>query len=628
MSAWGVNLLSGSIHFTHLVFRGPTKPSAEIRFGAGLNLVYGPSNTGKSSILDAIDFMFGRTRPLKELPEHDGYEEIFLGLSFSKDGAYTLVRSIQGGNFTCFEGSHFTRPADQEGKILRPGDASKTMASFRDFILEGIDLSEKELKKNKRNEKERLTLRNLAPLLIVTEADIQRESSPYISEQYQKKTVDKSRLRLILTGIDDKALVPEEKERIVVSRQAKLQLLSEFIDENESQVSAIGDGENTRDELAAQLGQITLSLDKQRQLLAESEVQYLVAVSARSELRNSYSDLEERLVEITEMLARFSLLEEQYSTDLLRLENIREAGTLFFALPSDRCPACGAKPEFHDPNGGCDAGTEEIVAAAEGEQAKIRSLQGELVDVIETLKHEKSEVGQRLPELRGALQQATSMVVDFSPQISDQRSRFSDFMDKKVEIERNIELFENLDRLNQKYREIEQDSRTEADEDDGGVPLPTKPLHDLSKAVASLLDEWGLMDDPTVHFDKDTSDFVVNGKHRSSNGKGHRAITHAAATLGLRKVTEGKNLPHPGFVLLDSPLLAYEKPENNEDDLSGTDVNLRFLESLKAWNSTQTIILENKKSIPPEFSEGEGITRFTKSETDGRYGFFPREKTQ
>jgi len=618
--------MSGSMYFTHLVFRGPRKAPAAIEFGLGLNLVYGPSNTGKSSILDAIDFMFGRTRLLKELPEHDGYEEIFLGLNFTQDGAYTLVRSLQGGNFTCFEGTHFERPHDQEGQILRPGDPSKTMGSIRDFILERLDLSGKELKKNQKNEKERLTLRNLAPLLIVNERDIQREASPYIREQYTNKTVDKSRLRFLLTGVDDNRLIPEEKEREVISRQARLQLLSEFIEENESQISSLGDGENLRVDMEDQLTRLAQSLKKEREILSSSEAQYRQALNARREMRSNYAEAEDRLAEISEMLARFSLLEKQYSTDLMRLENVREAGTLFFALPSEICPVCSAKPEDHDPTGNCDASTEAIVAAAEGEQTKIRSLQNELRDVVETLKREELEVERQLPELQSALQQASSALSNISPQVSAQRNRFSDFLDKKSEVERNMELFENLDRLQQKQREIEQESRTEATEDDVSSPLPAKPLFDLSKCIASFLEEWGLVDNPAVHFDKDTRDFVINGKHRSSNGKGHRAITHAAATLGLLKFTEAKNLPHPGFVVLDSPLLAYEEPENKDDDLSDTDVNLCFLQSLAAWSSTQTIILENRKSVPPEFSEGERITRFTKSETQGRYGFFPLEE--
>lgn len=615
------------MHFTHLVFRGPRKAPAAIEFGLGLNLVYGPSNTGKSSILDAIDFMFGRERQLKELPEHDGYEEIFLGLNFTKDGAYTLVRSIQGGNYTCFEGTHFERPEDQDGIALKPGDPSKKMGSLRDFVLERLGLSGKELKKNQKNEKQRLTLRKLAPLLIVNERDIQREASPYIGEQRMDITVDKSRLRFLLSGVDDSKLIPEEKEHVVISRQARLQLLSEFIEESESQISDLGDGENLRGEIEGQLTLLTQSLDRERQVLSFSEAQYRSALSTRNELRFRYSEAEDRMAEISEMLARFSLLEKQYSTDLMRLENIREAGTLFFALPSEYCPVCGAKPEFHDPDRDCNASTEAIIAAAEGEQAKIRSLQKELKDVVDTLAREKVEVEKRLPEVQEALHQASVALSNISPQVSAQRSRFSEFLDKKSEVERNMELFENLDRLHQKQREIEQESRTESTEDDVNSPLPTKPLHDLSKCVALFLDEWGLVDDPTVHFDKDTGDFVINGKHRSSNGKGHRAITHAAATLGLLKFTEIKKLPHPGFVVLDSPLLAYEKPENEDDDLTGTDVNLRFLQSLAAWNSIQTIILENRKSVPPDFAEGDGITRFTKSDTQGRYGFFPLESS-
>ena len=76
-------------------------------------------------------------------------------------------------------------------------------------------------------------------------------------------------------------------------------------------------------------------------------------------------------------------------------------------------------------------------------------------------------------------------------------------------------------------------------------------------------------------------------------------------------------------MILDSPLLAYEEPDNEDDDLSGTDVNLRFLKSLASWDAVQTIILENKKSIPKEFSKGEGITEFTRLEGHGRFGFFP-----
>ena len=369
---------------------------------------------------------------------------------------------------------------------------SRTMGSVRDFVLERLSLFGKELKKNQRNEKERLTLRNLAPLLIVNERDIQREDSPYISDQYTKVTVDKSRLRFLLTGVDDGALVPEEKEREQISRQARLQLLSEFIEESESQISSLGDDENLRGELEDQLERLIQSLDGERQVLSSSEVQYRDALNARNELRADYAKAEDRLAEVSEMLARFLLLEGQYSTDLMWLENIREAGTLFFALPSENCPVCGASPDLHDRTEDCDASTAEIVAAAEGEQEKIRSLQDELKDVINTLSREKVEVERRFPDMRDALQQANIALSGISPQVSALRNRFSEFLDKKSEVERNIELFENLDRLQQKQREIVHGPRAEATEDDASSPLPTKSLADLSKCFATFMEKWGL----------------------------------------------------------------------------------------------------------------------------------------
>lgn len=620
--------MSNTMHFTHLVFQGPLKTPAKIEFGLGLNLIYGPSNTGKSSILDAIDFMFGRDSLLKELPEHDGYEEILLGIKFSEDAAYTFVRSIKGGSFTCYEGTHFESPVDQEGQVLKTKDPTKKIGAIRDFILERLELSGKELKKNKRNEKIRLTLRNLAPLLMVSEKDIQRENSPYISDQYTSATVDKSRLRFLLSGVDDRKLITEEKEKEVISRKARLQLLSEFIEESEDQISSLGEEEKLKGELQSQLERLGLSLENERGVLGSTEAQYREALSERNRQRSSLAEAQDRLSEISEMLARFALLKTQYSIDLARLENIREAGTLFYALPSENCPACGAKPESHDPTKDCGAGTEAIVAAAVGEQAKIRVLYSELKDVVETLEREMSEVEIRLPQTVQSLQQANGLLTEISPLVFTQRSRFSELLDEKSEVERNLELFENLDRLKQRQREIEQESRTEATEDDVSSPLPAKPLSELSKRVARFLKVWGLVEEPSVHFNDEKRDFVINGKHRSSNGKGYRAITHAAATLGLLKYTEDKRLPHPGFVILDSPLLAYEKPEDAADDLSETNVNVRFLQSLATWTSTQTIILENRKSIPPEFAEGKGITRFTKSTTQGRYGFFPLEELQ
>lgn len=62
--------MSGLI-LTHLTFIGAGLEPASVEFGSRVTLIRGPSDTGKSFIVDAIDFMLG-ANALKEIPERRG----------------------------------------------------------------------------------------------------------------------------------------------------------------------------------------------------------------------------------------------------------------------------------------------------------------------------------------------------------------------------------------------------------------------------------------------------------------------------------------------------------------------------------------------------------------------------
>ena len=620
--------MAETLFLQHLIFQSSIKKNAEITFGPGLNLIYGPSNTGKSSIYDAIDFMFGRDRALKEIPEHVGYEYVLLGISTSTSKHFTLIRSLSGGDIKCFDGLHKLVPENTEPTVLKPKNRTKKLGSLTEYILELVGLDNKELKKNKDNQKERLTLRNFLPLFFINETDIQRESSPYISPQWIKKTVDRSRLRLIITGVDDSSLITAEQERKVLSRAARTDLLSELIESQRSKISRDIADSNTLADLEEQFTKLEQTLETESEELESSEATYRNYLSARNKLREKLSTNEERLAEISEMLQRFALLKQQYSTDKMRLESIIETGTIIGGLPLvDTCPVCGADTDSSRAHEYCIGDTKEVVSAATEEIRKLTVLESELLGVIENLGAECEQVQTGIPITQQELVRSEEQIRIVSPIIKEQRSRYTDVLSKKSQVERTLGMFDDLEALENKLKEIEDETPETEDKETTDTQLPTHPLFELSKVVSDLLEKWGISNSSHVHFDKEADDFVVGGKLRSSNGKGHRAITHAAATLGLLKYTEMKELPYLGFALLDSPLLAYEEPENPEDDLSDTDVNLKFLKNLASWDSRQTIIFENRKSIPQEFQDGPQITHFTKSTEFGRYGFFPRESS-
>lgn len=152
--------------------------------------------------------------------------------------------------------------------------------------------------------------------------------------------------------------------------------------------------------------------------------------------------------------------------------------------------------------------------------------------------------------------------------------------------------------------------------------LSKTTLSDFSKKIEEILKEWHFPGEGRVYFDEVERDFVIDGKPRGSRGKGLRAITHAAVTIGLMEYCRDMSLPHPGFVVLDSPLLAYWAPEGKEDDLKGTDLKDKFYDYLVENHSdSQVIIIENEH--PSErLAQHVAMTVFTKNPTQGRYGLF------
>ena len=609
-----------------IIFTGPKKESTALSFGSGLNLIYGPSNTGKSSVLDSIDFMLGREdRPLKEMPEHEGYDRLYLGVEFPDSEKFTFVRSIDGGDFECFEGLHKERPKDQEPTVLRPKTETKKIKSISSFILEKMDLSGKKLKKNTDNGLVSVTLRNSLSLSVVTETDIQKEASPYISTQYTKITEHKSRLKLMLTGVDDSALLPAEVEKKRLSRTAKIDILEEMIIEQEKSLNHAISEEKTIEDLKEQEKKLSETIKNERSVLDVNEEQYNLFVSDRGRIRGELEQNNERLSEISEMLIRFELLKTQYSSDISRLDNIAETGVLLAVLPSDKCPLCGGNTSELKSHEGCEGNIEEIASAASSEKEKLEKLYLDLVDTMKELQLESGVIEKRIPDISEELSSVVRIISDLNPELSSQRARYSELFSIKANVDKSIAQYEQLKALKKKKEELENEApeKVSSGKDDSERTLPTSALFKLSKTVKALLKDWSFPNSDDVYFDKETGDFVISGKHRVSNGKGHRAITHAAATLGLMKYTEDYGLPHLGFTIIDSPLLAYEEPENELDDLSETDVNVRFFDSLCQWYTRQVIVFENKKSIPPKYGSGKQIVQFTKSNT-GRYGFFPR----
>jgi len=212
------------------------------------------------------------------------------------------------------------------------------------------------------------------------------------------------------------------------------------------------------------------------------------------------------------------------------------------------------------------------------------------------------------------------------PDLSSMQHQYSEFLGKRNEVHDALNALKRLDKLNfQKEELLKKDSDDKSGDDGVRAELSKHVLNQFSQTVQDILQAWDFPDADNVYFDEKEKDFVISGKPRGSRGKGLRAITHAAVTLGLLEFCQNNSLPHPGFVVIDSPLLAYYEPEGEEDDLQGSALKHNFYKYLLENHSeNQVIIIENQH--PPEAFEGQlNLTVFTKNPQEGRFGLFPNK---
>ena len=69
---------------------------AELVFQPGLNVISGLSDTGKSYILQCIDYMLGAQTSPKQIKESKPYNTMLLEIETQEEKVYTLERNMNG----------------------------------------------------------------------------------------------------------------------------------------------------------------------------------------------------------------------------------------------------------------------------------------------------------------------------------------------------------------------------------------------------------------------------------------------------------------------------------------------------------------------------------------------------
>jgi hypothetical protein len=611
------------IRLRHLMFTGPDIKPAGLDFVDGLNIVYGASNTGKSFAAEAVLFAIGAVTTLDETDEIRAYDAVWLGVTLGDEGEFTLYRPTSGGNLKIFPGLVWS-DATGRGNTLGYRHNQKRTDTVSHRILEALGLQDRWIVRDSNGTKESLSIRLLSKYAVVGEQDIMSKSSPVcMSGIPSNRTLEQNIFKLLLTGKDDSAAVsgPNETAR-VAAKKGKLEILDELLAQ-----------------LDPELGDTPMDLkgvrDKLTELEASGQVTFLDLQSAQATLdaflierRTTVDRVEElsaRAGEIDLMLERFVKLQAVYSSDLDRLQSIEEGGSLLAAMTGRDCPVCGAphaaQKHFH-------AAEEVSMAhtAAAAEARKIEREQRELANVMGSLQEEVLGVRTSIVLLSKLIEEFDDHIQSLRPAEASLRRTYETYSTERAQLLKVIDLHERRDNLARRRAEIDA-APTRRENDAPAVGPDSTVLFEFGETVKAVLAAWGFPNADKVQFNGEANDITVAGKKRSANGKGVRAVMHAAFKVAVVVHCIEKGLPYPGFLVLDSPLLTYREPKSRHGKLSPDEVALKqtslaekFYKHLASLeDKLQVIVIEN--SDPPEAIENLAhIELFTGLVDDGRYG--------
>jgi len=610
-----------------LMFTGPERPSVSVQFKSGVNIIWGASNTGKSFVRKSIDYLLGGELPTLP-PEGMGMDNYLLWLTLPGDQKVTLRSSALGGDIHKADGHLQTVDESSLGyEIFSRKHVSSPNVSR--FLLSSVGYREAQLLKNERAEKALFSLRVVMRYLLIDETRMIDEKSLLLAHNTTVTSEDKGLLKFLLTGVDGSSIAQVRSgDQLKAAKEGQIELLSQMaeqlrkvIDDTVKTTSLVADltaAEREKVDLLDVVGERQSSLDA-------------LALEERS-LSDGIQRFQARIAELNALKVRFDELARVYASDVDRLKGLEEGGFLLQRFATINCPLCGASPDHQKHDHGL-GGIEEQRHAVELEVEKIRAEARDLAAALADADAEILEVERLIVEAGERLNEASLARVQAAQSEVSARSIFLSASARCEKLEADLDNRRRVAELEVQIARIRAatvQSRQRADGIDVNLDLSNTEAHDLSTVVKQVLKAWNYPGADAVHFAKGDQDIVVDGKRRRDNGAGVRALLHAAFKIAVLVYCIEKGRPHPGFVILDSPLFAYRPAEeerfedltDDELELRKADVATHFYRYLQGMaDQAQFIVIENHKSDQDVVTPYANY-QFTKNPSIGRAGLF------
>lgn len=563
---------------TKLTLSGVGKKDAVLTFKKGLNVITGDSDTGKTFAFQCINYVLGSERPPKNISESTDYNEIALNFSIGNE-SYKIKRTLNSSK-VCIEHNSQNREMPYKHDAKNTNNLSRYLLN----LLQGHSKNAL-LVKNSNNEKRTLSFRDLIRLATVDETDIIAEGSSFQSIQHTEKTARKSVLKYIITGTDDHSVQEiDDIENENLRRAGVVQFLSRKRDLLKEKIDNIE--KNKSYQLYMNTNTIQLMIEKTKQLRDSISI-----LNEQITYNHSLIDsLQKKCIEDEAKVSEFKILNQHYIKELKHIGVVSTYADFLQQLPHLNCPICKQLISTDILN---SDDTNALFEYFSNHKIQLKNKVDDLAILIDDIEKQIVDNNSQIQYLSEENSQKSILIAEKQATLSGLNENIAiirqlDAMQKALEIYHQDLASVEMDIT--AYSEKVKKSKKSKDK------TPITIYKDYCFEMKNILKQWGFPENINVTFDADTLDLVIDGKARSSWGKGYRAFILTAMVIGLMRYCLKNNHLHPGFVMIDSPLVSLkERKKDNAGEWISDYMEQRMIEDiLKEDCSHQVIIFENK----------------------------------
>lgn len=588
-----------SFFIEKIIVTGSGKTDSIIELSNGVNIIYGPSNTGKTYIVKCIDYMFGSER--EPIDISTGYQYIKI-IVRTQCGTITMSRKI---------GENKIEVSSNDNNVPSGKYATKASRNNYDKTINSVWLSLIGIKdlhlviSNENYKKKILSWRTFSHMFMLTETKIISEYSAILSGRDTSNTAVIASLIFLLSGQDFAETATKDTKEI---KEAKKNAVKAYINKELFSLS------ERNQELLAQLKEnpnidIAVEIEKIMAEISTNEKRINSSIEENQKILAQLYEKNENLSECNVLLNRYDELTTQYDADLKRLNFIVDGEANLNASFSTHCPFCDGEVVVKK--------NQNYIDAAKSDYKKIKLQAKDLESAYKELRSEKLSLEQEIGTLMAKKKSIEELIeTELKPQVFNLKEKLSAYKDA-IECQKEIDILKKLSE--QKTADMIENDTDEESELKFKVKehLDYSFINELSNDIKSFLENSNYDNLLSVIFDKADMDIVINGKKKSSNGKGYNAYFNSVVAIVLSRYMESKAKYSPDFLVLDSPILSLKEKETKKP--SETMRNTLFENIVDNQKGIQTIVIENE--IPEINYKDANIIHFTKEKNNGRYGF-------